>query len=119
MYRILIVEDDEHQQMLYKEELESEGYEVELAGDGEVAIRKVEDEDYHLIILDIRMPRMDGIESLGKILDKKGNVPVILHTAYSSYKDSFMSWAADAYVVKSSNLDELKSKVRELLEGKK
>ena len=62
------------------------------------------------------MPGMDGIEALGRILGQDNTLPVILNTAYSSYKDNFMSWSADAYVVKSSDLTELKAEIRKALE---
>ena len=57
----------------------------------------------------------DGIEALGKILAKNNQIPVILNTAYASYKDNFMSWSADAYVIKSSDMRELKDKISEIL----
>ena len=62
------------------------------------------------------MPGMDGIEALSGILAKHPKLPVILHTAYSSYKDNFMSWSAHAYVVKSSDRSELFATVRRLLQ---
>jgi len=65
------------------------------------------------------MPAMDGLEALGRILGLKKDIPVILNTAYSNYKDDFMSWAADAYVVKSSDLTQLKTTIREVLDKKK
>jgi CheY-like chemotaxis protein len=58
---------------------------------------------------------MDGIEALGRILADDKRIPVVLNTAYGTYKDNFMSWAADAYVVKSGDLNELKQTVRRLL----
>jgi CheY-like chemotaxis protein len=70
---------------------------------------------YDLVIMDIRMPEMDGIEALGKILSRDKKIPIIIYTAYSNYKSNFMTWTADAYVTKSSNLDEIKGKVREIL----
>jgi len=54
-------------------------------------------------------------EAMGRILSANKEVPVIINTAYSNYKDSFMSWAADAYIVKSSDLSELKGKIKEVL----
>ena len=75
----------------------------------------VASEALDLVILDIRMPGMDGLEALPRILGIKEGLPVIMNTAYSQYQDSFMSWAADAYVVKSSDLTELKEKVKELV----
>jgi CheY-like chemotaxis protein len=68
------------------------------------------------VILDISMPGMDGIEVLGKVLSVDNTIPVILNTAYANYKDNFLTWAADAYVVKSSDLGELKRAIAVALE---
>ena len=68
-----------------------------------------------LIILDVVMPVMDGMETLGQIMGKKRNIPIIIHTSYPGYREDFMSWAADAYVSKSSDLRELKQTIRDLL----
>ncbi len=118
MKRILAVDDDEAIRTLLKEELEEEGYEVIIASNARDALKLVEEEPLDLVILDIRMPGMDGLEALPRILGLKEGLPVILNTAYSQYQESFMSWAADAYVVKSSDLTELKAKVKELIEKK-
>ena len=117
MARLLVVDDNENQRLLYKEELTEEGHEVTLAKDGLEAVKLAKDEAPDLVILDISMPGMDGIEALSRMLADNNKLPVILHTAYATYKDNFMTWSADAYVVKSSDLAELKAKVRELLEG--
>ena len=61
------------------------------------------------------MPVMDGMETLVRVIRKYRDVPIILNTAYSTYKEDFMSWGADAFVVKSADLGELKGKVREIL----
>jgi CheY-like chemotaxis protein len=61
------------------------------------------------------MPGMDGLEALPRMLGMKEHLRVILNTAYSHYQDSFMSWAADAYIVKSFDLSELMDKVQELI----
>jgi DNA-binding response OmpR family regulator len=61
------------------------------------------------------MDDLDGLEVLENIRTETNKVPVILNSAYSTYKNNFTSWLADAYLVKSSNLSELKDKVRELL----
>jgi CheY-like chemotaxis protein len=113
--RILVVEDEEGLRLLYKEELEAEGYEVLTAQNGREAIQKLEEEP-DLIILDIVMPVMDGMEALGRIVGRERKIPIILNTSYPGYRRDFMSWAADAYVTKSTDLGELKDKVRELLE---
>lgn len=115
MARLLVVEDEKSLRELYQLELETEGYQVVLAKDAFEAIRQVEESPPDLVIMDIRMPRMDGLEAMGKILDRYKSIPVIIHTAYQGYKDNFLSWNAEAYVVKSSDMSELKSKISEIL----
>ncbi|MBW1838585.1 MAG: response regulator [Deltaproteobacteria bacterium] len=119
METLLVVDDEAHQRMLYQEELSDEGYQIILARNGKEAIEKVLKIVPDLIVLDIRMPVMDGLEALGKIIGKERGIPIIIHSAYSSYKDDFMSWAADDFVVKSADLTELKRKIRGLLDKKK
>jgi DNA-binding NarL/FixJ family response regulator len=58
---------------------------------------------------------MDGIESMSKILSHDRNIPVVINTGYSEYQDNFMSWAADAYVLKSADLDPLMEAVEDAL----
>ena len=115
MKTILVVDDDEAIRTLLQEELEDEGYKVLIATNARDALKMVAAEPLDLVILDIRMPGMDGLEALPRILGIKEALPVILNTAYSQYQESFMSWAADAYVVKSSDLTELKEKIKELV----
>lgn len=113
--RILVVEDDENQRLLCQEILTDEGYDVVVAGDGKEALKKVEQNLPDLVVLDIVMPEMDGMEAMTRILRKHRKVPVILNTSYAKYREDFMTWAADAYVVKSSDFTELKEKIKELL----
>jgi DNA-binding response OmpR family regulator len=115
MKTILVVDDDEAIRTLLQEELEDEGYKVLIATNARDALKMVAAEPLDLVVLDIRMPGMDGLEALPRILGIKEGLPVIMNTAYSQYQDSFMSWAADAYVVKSSDLTELKEKIKELV----
>ena len=115
MSKLLIVEDEQHQRELYAMELQDEGYEVDQAANGKEAVEMVKSNRYDLVIMDIRMPEMDGIEALGKILSRDKKIPIVIYTAYSNYKSNFMTWTADAYVTKSSNLDELKDKINEIL----
>ena len=116
--KILIVEDEESLRLFYEEELKAEGYEILSARNGREAIQQLETTKPDLIILDIVMPVMDGMEALGRILRKGRKIPIILNTSYSAYREDFMSWAADAYVTKSADLTELKEKIRDLLEKK-
>ncbi len=115
MSTILLVEDNKNQCLLYEQELRFEGYETIIAIDGKDALEKVQEQLPDIIIMDINLPKINGIEAMGRILSKNKGIPIIIYTAYSSYKDNFMSWAADAYIVKSSDLSELKNKIKELL----
>jgi len=118
MAKLLVVDDDKNLRSLYEQELAEEGHEVALAGSGPEAMEMLKSSRPDLIILDISMPGMDGIEALGKILAKDKTMPVILNTANSTYKDNFMTWSADAYVVKSGDLTELKAKIKEVLKSR-
>ena len=117
--KILLIDDEENILMLYQQELLEEGYQVLTAQNAREGIDKIKAELFDLVVMDIRMPAMDGLEALGRILGLKKDIPVVLNTAYSNYKDDFMSWAADAYVVKSSDLTQLKTTIREVLDKKK
>ncbi len=119
MEKILCVDDDPSLLSLYQLELSEEGYEVILARDGKEALMKIEEESPNVVVLDICMPGKDGIETLAAMLSKNRQIPVILNTAYPQYQENFMTWGAEAYVVKSSDLTELKQKVREVLDKRK
>lgn len=118
MAKLLVVDDDKNQGLLYKTDLEDEGYEVALAHSGPEALESIKNSRPDLIVLDISMPGMDGIETLGKILAQDRTLPVILNTAYSNYKNNFMTWSADGYVVKSGDTTELKNKIRDVLKSR-
>lgn len=115
MKKLLIVEDEEALCLLYKEELSREGYDVTTAHDAEQALEMLGRKHFDLIITDIRMPGRDGVELITEIMGLRKDVPIIINTAYQSYREDFMTWAADAYVVKSASLDELKAKIKELM----
>lgn len=116
MKNILIVDDEEDIRGLYASEFENEGYKTYSVSSGTEALRFLEENsELDLVILDIKMEDMDGLEVLENLRARTNRVPVILNSAYSTYKNNFTSWLADAYLVKSSNLIELKDKVRELL----
>ena len=118
MKKILVVDDEENIRFLYKEELEDEGFVVELAKNGEDALEKLRHFRPDLITLDIKMPGMGGIETLKRIREKERDLPIILCSAYGEYKQDFTTWASDAYVVKSADLTELKTTIQRFL-GKK
>lgn len=115
MKRILVADDEMSIRLLYSEELREEGYEVFTASNGREALEVVEKEPLDLIILDIKMPEMNGIEVLRRIKEQHPDLPVLLSSAYSEYKQDFGTWASEEYLVKSSDLEDLKAAVRKHL----
>jgi CheY-like chemotaxis protein len=113
--RLLIVDDEENIRFLFKEELEEEGYVVEVASNGIEALEKVKNAVFDLVVLDIKMPGMNGIQTLNEIKNMNKDLPVILCSAYGEFKQDFSSWASDGYVVKSADTTELKQTIKELL----
>jgi DNA-binding response OmpR family regulator len=115
MKKILIIDDEAYLRELYRAEMEEEGYEVCLAKDGFEGVDLCKEEAPELVIVEIRMPGMDGLETISKILDQQRKIPIIIPSAYPHYQDNFMSWNADAFVVKSGDLSALKEKVNSFL----
>jgi len=115
MYTILVVDDEDSIRALYQAELEEEGYQVLCAADGATARKALSENTVHLMVLDIKLKGESGLQILQEVTRQFRQVPVILSTAYGSFKDDFSSWLADAYVVKSGNLQELKSEVTRVL----
>lgn len=113
--RLLIVDDEENIRILFKEELEDEGYEIDLAFNGYEAIDKFKTGSFDVIILDIKMPGMDGIQVLNEIKNMNKDQPVILCSAYGEFKQDFSSWVSDGYVVKSADTGELKQTIKKIL----
>jgi len=116
MKTVLVVDDDKNLRRLYKAELEAEGYKTLLAENGWQATELVSRNAPDAVVLDIRMPEMDGLEAMARILGTNRKVPIILNTAYSCYQENFLAWAADGYLIKSADLEPLKSKLREILD---
>jgi len=112
--KVLIVDDDPAIRMLYKEELEDEGYEVVIASSGEEALNLFDSENPDIVTLDILMPGMDGIQVLRHMKEKNPRLPIIMSTAYD-YRDDFAIWASEAYIVKSADLTQLKETIRKLV----
>jgi len=111
MQTILVVEGDPNQRSLYAEELTDEGYTVICAAKGREALEMTERHCPDVVVLDINLPDMDGLEVLEHLLEAQPGLPVVINSAHAAYQDSFRSWAAAAYVVKSGDLSELKAQI--------
>lgn len=114
--RILVVDDEKVIVKGIKFNLENEGYEVECAYDGAEAVEIVRNVKIDLVILDLMMPKMDGLEACSKIREFS-SVPIIMLTAKGEDTDKILGldYGADDYVTKPFNIMELKSRIRAIL----
>jgi DNA-binding NtrC family response regulator len=118
MAKLLVVDDEANIRLLYSQELSDEGYEVVSAATAAEAVERLQRNDFDLVVLDIKLRNESGIELLQQIVKERHDLPVILSSAFSCYKDDFSAWLADGYVVKSSDLQELKDEIKRVLEKK-
>jgi heavy metal response regulator len=118
--RILVVEDEKKVASFLKKGLEEECYAVDCAYDGEEALFMVEANDYDLVLLDIMLPKIDGLEVLLRVRDKGFNLPVLMLTAKDSVEDVVRGLDAggDDYLTKPFAFAELLARVRALLRRK-
>ena len=116
MPNILVVDDERVLVKGIKFNLENEGYHVDAGYDGEEAVEKARAGEYDLIILDLMMPRIDGLQACMKIREFS-NVPIIMLTAKSEDADKIIGFecGADDYITKPFNILELKARIRALL----
>lgn len=119
MNRILIVDDEASIRLLYSQELMDEGYEVDTAGTIAEALELLKDKVYVVALLDIKLKNESGLDLLQKLVKERSDMAVILSTAFSCYKDDFSAWLADSYVVKSSDMQELKDEIKRLIDRKR
>ena len=114
--KILVVDDEKTLVKGIKFNLENEGYQVECAYDGAAAVELARNERFDLLILDVMMPEVDGLEACMRIREFS-NVPIIMLTAKSEDADKLMGFecGADDYLTKPFNILELKARVRALL----
>ena len=121
MDTILIVDDEPHIRLLYEQELSEEGYHIESVSTGNEALQVLEQDPVDLVVLDIRLKEesSDGLTVLNEILRKNRDQKVVLNTAYASYMDAGASWQANGFVVKSADLTELKTTIKDVLTTEK
>ncbi len=116
MPKILVVDDEKVLVKGIKFNLENEGYQVEVGYDGETAVELARDGNFDLIILDLMMPKIDGLQACMRIREFS-NVPIIMLTARSEDTDKIIGfeYGADDYITKPFNILEVKARIRALL----
>lgn len=115
--RLLIIEDDLKIAEALRSGLEQEGYVVDISNDGEVGYDLASEEDYDLIVLDLMLPKMDGIEICKKLRQEGKKIPIIMLTARGEIEDRVngLNSGADDYLPKPFSFEELLARIRALL----
>jgi len=115
--RILVAEDDRPVASFLKKGLESEHYAVDIVPDGQEALYMAEEYDYDLLLLDLVLPKMDGLQVLRQIRNRKRNLPVLVLTGRTRVEDRVkgLDLGADDYMIKPFAFRELTARVRALL----
>jgi len=119
MNNILIVDDDKDMQAILADTLEMEGYKTSVAGDGNAAIKEITNNSPELILLDVRLPGMSGLQLLEKIKAVNKNLVVIMLTGYGDIKDSVSAIKLGAfdYITKPFNDEEIIANIKNALES--
>ena len=117
MYKILIIEDEPNMRLGLKDNLEFEGYEVNLAEDGETGLKQILEGDFSLILLDVMLPKMSGYDICKTVRKSGKDVPIILLTAKGEEIDKVLGLelGADDYVTKPFSLRELLARIKAVL----
>nr|NIQ03380.1 sigma-54-dependent Fis family transcriptional regulator [Nitrospinaceae bacterium]NIR57271.1 sigma-54-dependent Fis family transcriptional regulator [Nitrospinaceae bacterium]NIS87723.1 sigma-54-dependent Fis family transcriptional regulator [Nitrospinaceae bacterium]NIT84589.1 sigma-54-dependent Fis family transcriptional regulator [Nitrospinaceae bacterium]NIU46772.1 sigma-54-dependent Fis family transcriptional regulator [Nitrospinaceae bacterium] len=120
MSHILVVDNEKSMREMLTIALEKEGYEVETARNGEVAVEMIENGDYDVVITDINMPRSNGIDVLNAVTRIRPQTPVIMMTGYASAETAVetMKKGAYDYITKPFNMDDFKLVIRNAAEKK-
>jgi DNA-binding response OmpR family regulator len=118
--RVLIVDDEEELAATIAERLELRGIKAQTASNGDAALSVLKTDPPHVVVLDLMMPGMGGLEMLKQIKSLKLNIPVIMLTGYGSKEQSIegMNLGAFDYVIKPCNLDDLIAKIHEAVKNK-
>ena len=118
MKHILVADDEPNIRLLFKDELEEEGYKVSTAEDGDEALAIVKANPPDLVLLDIRMPNVNGLEFLGLLRDQNKDLPVIICTALKGLDQEYDIWAGQVKTIlnKPIDLEDLKKTISEILE---
>jgi len=119
--RILIVDDDDNHRLMLKATLSADGYQIFEAADGDEAVRKVEQNFFDLIMLDLKMENMGGIEALKRIKQISPAIPVLIMTAYASIQTAVeaLKLGAFDYLLKPLDMDQVRHTLEKTLDYQK
>ena len=120
MKTILVADDDKHVRLLLETELTLEGYRVILARNGLEVLKRMKEESPDLLILDIKMPGMHGLQVLEAIRKENKKLPIIICTAHENMRDDYTVWAGRVagFLVKPFDLSHLKAIIKRSLANK-
>jgi DNA-binding response OmpR family regulator len=115
--KFLLVEDDPHLAEVVVEALNDYGYVIDVAADGETGLQQAITEDYRLILLDVMLPKLDGISLCQRLRSRGCQVPILMMTARDATTDKVagLDAGADDYIIKPVDLPELLARIRALL----
>lgn len=114
MIKVLVIDDEAHVRRLYDDLLTREGFEVISTACPEEGLDIIREKRPDIIVLDIELEADNGLKLIEKFKDECQNLPIILNSAYSIYMSDFKTWMAEAYIVKSSDIQPLVDKIRQL-----
>ena len=119
--KLLVVDDEATHRKMIETVLSAEGYEVNMAADGIEAVKAIEDKFHDLILMDVRMSQMDGIEAMKKIKEISPGIPIVIMTAYASISTAVdaLKLGAHDYLIKPLDIEELKILVKKALHHRK
>jgi len=118
MAHLLIVDDDMNLLEHYARALADSDTTIDLASNGFQALTRMKERRPDLVVMEIALAGMSGLDVMNEMLAHDRNLPIVLNSAYESYRDNFMTWAADAYLTKSEDVSELKATIRSLLDSR-
>jgi len=119
MKTILVVDREVRERQLLVDELEMEGHRVVAVASAKEALEAATRTMPDLVILELALPQANGIELIGRLVGINRTLPIIIYSVTASYQENFMSWLADAYILKGAGFEELRAAIDRLLPRKR